>query len=184
VPLPAPGSQAGLNLDLHTAPDAVRWEIAANLMVFELVVDGNILHALPGRRDVRVLIGTNADEQRFLMVPTAAISHVGDAILARLRQLTGLAKARCRTNRSHHPQAYGTDILAALSGDRFSASRPCSSLRPATDHPPGSTSSRGPRQYSTEARRLPRPGYGIRPRHPAVRGRLLVAGFRATAGSG
>jgi para-nitrobenzyl esterase len=120
-------AQGALVLDLQAAPDPVRWgEITANLMVFEPVVDGDVLPALPleGLRggaghDVDVLIGTNTDEQRFFMVPTGAMDYIDDTILQVAAAAYGRDETALAAYRENRPDASPGDILAAVSGDWF-----------------------------------------------------------------
>jgi para-nitrobenzyl esterase len=120
-------AQAALALDLQTTRDPARWaEITANLMVFEPVIDGDILPALPldGLRagegtDVEVLIGTNTDEQRFFMVPTGAMDYIDDMVLQAAAAAYGLGETALPTYLANRPGASPGDILAAISGDWF-----------------------------------------------------------------
>jgi para-nitrobenzyl esterase len=120
-------AQDALGLDLQATPDPARWaEITANLMVFEPVIDGDILPALPldGLRagnghDVDVLIGTNTDEQRFFMVPTGAMDYIDDTVLQAAATAYGLGHTALSAYRAYRPGASAGDILAAISGDWF-----------------------------------------------------------------
>jgi para-nitrobenzyl esterase len=120
-------AQSALILDLQATRDPVKWaEITANLMVFEPVVDGAILPAVPldgvragAGRDVHVLIGTNTDEQRFFMVPTGAVDYIDAATLEATAAAYGLGEDALPTYRSNRPGASPGDILAAMSGDWF-----------------------------------------------------------------
>ena len=83
-------AQVELSGDAFANPDPGRWgEVAANLMPFEPVVDGDTLSARPidsivagAGSGVDVLIGTNTDEHRLFMVPGGAINYINDDILA------------------------------------------------------------------------------------------------------
>ena len=128
VPLPRLlDAQDALGLDLQAAPDPARWaEITANLMVFEPVIDGEILPALPldalragAGRDVHVLIGTNTDEQRFFMAPTGAVDSIDDTVLQAAAAAYGLGENALATYRANRPGASAGGILAAVSGDWF-----------------------------------------------------------------
>jgi para-nitrobenzyl esterase len=95
-------------------------------MVFEPVIDGDILPALPlhGVRggagsDVDVLIGTSTDEQRFFMVPTGAMDCIDDTVLQAAATAYGLAETALPAYRASRPGASAGDILAAVSGDWF-----------------------------------------------------------------
>ncbi|WP_300013512.1 carboxylesterase/lipase family protein [Pseudonocardia sp.] len=75
-------AQQALALQLAQAPDPGRWgEITANQMMFEPVVDGEVLPVPPTRAanpDVDVMIGTNCDEHRFFLVPPGGLDRVTD----------------------------------------------------------------------------------------------------------
>jgi para-nitrobenzyl esterase len=108
-------------------PDPARWgEITANLMVFEPVVDGDVLPAVPldairagAGRDVSVMIGTNADEERLFMVPTGVVGFIDDNILKLAADADGLGENALPTYRANRPGASAGDIFAALMGDWF-----------------------------------------------------------------
>jgi para-nitrobenzyl esterase len=120
-------AQNALIADMQASQDSVRWgEIAANLMVFEPVVDGEILPALPldglrsgAGRDVEVMIGTNTDEQRFFMVPTGAMNYIDETALRAAAAAFGLGEAALRVYHANRPGASAGDLLAAISGDWF-----------------------------------------------------------------
>src|SRR5439155_17876917 len=77
-------AQVGLSGDAFANPDPERWgEVAANLMPFEPVIDGDILPVRPidsivggAGAGVDILIGTNSEEQRLLMVPNGVINYI------------------------------------------------------------------------------------------------------------
>jgi para-nitrobenzyl esterase len=108
-------------------PDAARWgEITANLMVFEPVVDGEVLPAVPldairagAGRDVSVMIGTNSDEERLFMVPTGVLGFIDDNILKLAADADGLGENALPTYRANRPGASAGDIFAVLMGDWF-----------------------------------------------------------------
>lgn len=82
-------AQQTLAARLAAAPDPALWgEITANLMMYEPVVDGDVLPASPieaiaagAGADVDVLVGTNRDEHRFFLVPPGAAERTTDAVL-------------------------------------------------------------------------------------------------------
>ena len=108
-------------------PDPIRWgEVATNLMVFEPVVDGDVLPAVPldglraGRgRDVDVLIGTNSDEERLFLAPTGALDFIDSTVLEMTVAAYGLAETALPTYRANRPTASAGDIFAAVLGDWF-----------------------------------------------------------------
>ena len=120
-------AQSALTLEMQTIRDPVKWgEITANLMVFEPVVDGDVLPAVPldslragVGRDVDVLIGTNTDEQRFFMVPPGVIDFIDDTMLEATVAAYGLGPEALATYRASRPGASAGDLLAVISGDWF-----------------------------------------------------------------
>ncbi|MEO7061551.1 MAG: carboxylesterase family protein [Lapillicoccus sp.] len=81
VPLPELlAAHERLGLRIAGDPDPARWgEIAANMMIFEPVVDGETLPGLPyavlaagGGADVDLLIGSNDDEHALFLYPIVA----------------------------------------------------------------------------------------------------------------
>jgi para-nitrobenzyl esterase len=128
VPLPQLlDAQLALNLDLQANRDPARWaEIVANLMVFEPVVDGDTVPAVPlhglaagAATDVDLLIGTNTDEQRLFLVPTGAMNHVDEAVLGQAVAAYGLGPDALPVYRANQPDATAGELLAAVSGDWF-----------------------------------------------------------------
>jgi para-nitrobenzyl esterase len=118
-------AQEQLSADIAVQPDPGRWrEVAANMMAFEPVVDGQILPARPidgiaagNGRDVDLLVGTNQDEHRLFLVPTGVADATDEAML----QMTaaglglsgsGLAAYTAATSNSG-------DALAAMLTDWF-----------------------------------------------------------------
>lgn len=77
-------AQEEMTLEVQLSRDVARWgEVAANLMPFEPVIDGDLVPALPARSigsgagaGVDVLIGTNSDEQLFFMEPTGLLALI------------------------------------------------------------------------------------------------------------
>jgi para-nitrobenzyl esterase len=121
-------AQAELSVELAVRPDPARWgEVAANGMMFEPVVDGEVVPARPIERivagagaDVDLMVGTTTEEWRFFLVPGGAIDRVTDDRLVTTARVMGLdvehALAVYRTSR---PQAIPGDLLGALITDWF-----------------------------------------------------------------
>ena len=111
--------QAQLSQDIALNPDPSRWrEVAANMMAFEPVVDGQILPARPidgitagNGHDVDLLVGTNRDEHRLFLVPTGVADATGDAALQLVAGALGLDATGLAS--------YGT--AASSAGDRLAA---------------------------------------------------------------
>jgi len=126
--VPADGlvaAQRQLSEDIAVQPDAVRWrEIAANMMAFEPVVDGEILPARPidgitagNGRDVDLLVGTNTDEHRLFLVPTGVADVANDAIVQLTAGALGLSPAGLASYTA--AAASAGDTLAAVLTDWF-----------------------------------------------------------------
>src|SRR2546425_5991378 len=84
-------AQAELDADLFAHPDPERWgaEVVAAMVLWQPVVDGDVIPARPIDRivagacaDIDLLVGTNTDEWRLFLVLGGAIDHVTDEALA------------------------------------------------------------------------------------------------------
>jgi para-nitrobenzyl esterase len=109
-------------------PSPQRWgEVAANLMAFEPVVDGDLLPELPIRRiasggapGVSVLAGTNTEEHRFFLIPNGLADHVTEPVLAMVAGAYGLDVDRAvATYRRPRPEATPGELLADVMTDWF-----------------------------------------------------------------
>jgi len=121
-------AQVELSGDAFSNPDPERWgEVAANLMPFEPVIDGDIVPARPidsiaarAGAGVDVLIGTNFEEQRLMMVPSGVINYINEDMLAGTIAAYGLPVAETiATYRSIRPGASDGELLAAIITDWF-----------------------------------------------------------------
>jgi len=121
-------AQAELGHELAVRPDPVRWgEVAANGMIFEPVVDGEVVPARPIERiiagasaEVDLMIGTTTEEWRFFLVPTGAIDRVTEARLSTTARVMGLdAEYALPVYRASRRQATPGDLLGALITDWF-----------------------------------------------------------------
>jgi para-nitrobenzyl esterase len=121
-------AQGELGLEVALRPDAARWgEIAANGMIFEPVVDGEVVPARPIERIVagtsaglELMVGTTSEEWRFFLVPPGAIDHVAEDRLSTMGRVMGLDVARALPlYRASRPQATPGDLLSALITDWF-----------------------------------------------------------------
>jgi para-nitrobenzyl esterase len=121
-------AQAELTLELAIRPDPARWgEVAANGMMFEPVVDGEVVPARPIERivagagaDVDLMTGTTTEEWRFFLVPGGAIDRVTDERLATTARVMGLnVEHALPVYRASRPQAIPGDLLGALITDWF-----------------------------------------------------------------
>jgi para-nitrobenzyl esterase len=120
--------QSKVAADLLLRPDPSRWgEVVANGMMFEPIVDGDLL---PGRaieriaggasRGLDILVGTTAEEWRFFMVPVGVVDQVTDQLLAVMVAARGLKpETALPVYRSSRPDASPGDLLAAVVTDWF-----------------------------------------------------------------
>src|SRR6266566_410911 len=121
-------AQVELSADVFELPDPERWgEVAANLMPFEPVIDGDVLPARPidsivagAGAGVDIMVGTNTDEQRLFMVPNGVINFIKMDILAGTVAAYGLPVAEAlATYRATRSDASPGDLLAAIVTDWF-----------------------------------------------------------------
>jgi para-nitrobenzyl esterase len=121
-------AQAELGQELAVRPDPVRWgQVAANGMIFEPVVDGDVVPARPIERIVAgasagidLMVGTTSEEWRFFLVPGGAIDRVTEERLSTTARVMGLdVEQALAVYRAARPQATPGDVLAALITDWF-----------------------------------------------------------------
>jgi len=105
----------------------VQGEVAANLMPFEPVIDGDLLPARPidsmaagAGSNFDVLVGNNTDEFRFFLVPTGMINAINEDFLSRAVAAYGQPIAETiATYRATRKDAAPGDLLAAIITDWF-----------------------------------------------------------------
>jgi para-nitrobenzyl esterase len=121
-------AQVELSADVFNKPDPALWgEVAANLMPFEPVIDGDILPARPIDRltagagaKADVLVGTNAEEQRLFLVPNGVIRHITEEAVAGTAAAYGLPiETALATYRAARPGATPGELLSAIITDWF-----------------------------------------------------------------
>jgi carboxylesterase type B len=121
-------AQVELKAEVDAHPDPQRWgEVAANLLPWEPVIDGEILPARPIDRivagasaGVDLLVGTNTEEMRVSLVPSGMIDQITNEVLAGAMAAYGLpVEAALATYRAAHPEASAGDLLAALQTDWY-----------------------------------------------------------------
>jgi para-nitrobenzyl esterase len=121
-------AQIELSGDVFNNPNPALWgEVAGNLMPFEPVIDGDIIPTRPIDRivagagaEVDLMVGTNLEEQRLMMVPNGAIDHITDQVLAMTVIAYGLPpEETLATYRETRPDATAGDLLAAIITDWF-----------------------------------------------------------------
>jgi para-nitrobenzyl esterase len=133
-------AQKALTVQLQNAPDPGRWgEIVANIMMFEPVVDGEVLPAPPWQRiaagsaaEVDVLVGANRHEYRFFLVPTGVADRVEAQALVGTAAAYRLPDGALDRYRSHTPDASPGELLAEVMSDWFFR---IPALRLAESHP-------------------------------------------------
>jgi para-nitrobenzyl esterase len=121
-------TQAELAQELAVRPDPARWgEAAANGMLFEPVIDGEVVPARPIERIVAgasagldLMVGTTSEEWRFFLVPSGAIDRVTEDRLSTRARVMGLDVGQALVvYRAPRPQATPGDLLGALITDWF-----------------------------------------------------------------
>jgi para-nitrobenzyl esterase len=121
-------AEAELGKELAVRPDPARWgEVSSNAMIFEPVVDGEVVPARPIERivegagaDLDLMVGTTTEEWRFFLVPGGAIDRVTEDRLSTTARLMGLdVEQALAVYRATLPRATSGDLLAALITDWF-----------------------------------------------------------------
>jgi para-nitrobenzyl esterase len=121
-------AQVELSADVFNKPDPALWgEVAANLMPFEPVIDGDILPARPidrltagGGAKADVLVGTNAEEQKLFLVPNGVIGYITEEAVAGTAAAYGLpVETALATYRAARPSVTPGELLSAIITDWF-----------------------------------------------------------------
>ena len=120
-------AQVMLSAEAFTVPDPVKWgEVAANLMPFEPVIDGDVVPDLPiqgiaagASAGIDLMVGTNREEQRLFMVPSGAIDPIDENILGMAVAAYQLPANTIEVYSAARPGATPGDLLAAISTDWF-----------------------------------------------------------------
>jgi para-nitrobenzyl esterase len=122
-------AQAELNADLVADPDPEYWgsEVVSAMLLWQPVVDGDIIPAPPLDRiaagagaGIEVLVGTNTDEHRAMLVPGGALDRVTPDSLASAIAAYGLPiESTLFTYRALHPGASSGDLFAAIMTDWY-----------------------------------------------------------------
>ncbi|HEX9057705.1 MAG TPA: carboxylesterase/lipase family protein [Ktedonobacterales bacterium] len=120
--------------DLVARPDPERWgEVASSLMLWQPVVDGDVIPARPIERiaagagaNIDLLVGTNTDESRLFRIVDGTIDRVTDeALTGAVTDYGFLALAAygvpvastLSAYRAAYPNASPGDLLAAIQSD-------------------------------------------------------------------
>jgi para-nitrobenzyl esterase len=121
-------AQQELRIEISTNPNPARWgEVAANLVPFLPVIDGELLPARPidaiaagAGANIDVLVGSNADEFRLYLVPAGTINAVNEERLRRAVSAYGLPVTETlATYRATRKDATPGDLLAAIITDWY-----------------------------------------------------------------
>ena len=121
-------AQVAVMQDAQLNPDPARWgEVAANMMAFEPVVDGELLTDLPIRSlaagaaaDVDILAGTTTDEHRLFLVPSGVADATTDEALPVVAAMYGLDPATAlAAYRAARPGASAGELLSDVLTDWF-----------------------------------------------------------------
>ncbi len=121
-------AQVAVTQDAQLNPDPARWgEVAANLMAFEPVIDGDVVPELPIRRiasggapGVELLAGATTEEHRLFLVPNGIAEHITEPALAAITGAYGLdVDAALAAYRARSPQATPGELLADVMTDWF-----------------------------------------------------------------
>jgi carboxylesterase type B len=122
-------AQAELNADLAAHRDPQRWgeEVVVAMMLWQPVIDGEVIPARPIDRivagasaDIDVMVGTNTDEWRFFLVPNGVIEHIPDEVPVGAVAAYGLPiEPTLAAYRAAHPNAGAGDLLAAIQSDWY-----------------------------------------------------------------
>ncbi len=117
-----------VSAEVNKRPRRRLWgDVARNLMIFEPVVDGEILPGVPedliargAAQDVDLLIGTNSAEARLFFVPSGAIDKLPAVVASVFAWTYGARRpGSVRTYRRNRPGATAGDIAAAILTDGF-----------------------------------------------------------------
>jgi carboxylesterase type B len=122
-------AQLELRAELASHPDPKRWgeEVVVSMMLWQPVIDGDVIPARPIDRivagagaEIELMAGTTNDEWRFFLVPNGAIEHITDGVLAAAIAAYGLpVEAALTAYRAAHPGASAGDLLAAIQSDWY-----------------------------------------------------------------
>jgi para-nitrobenzyl esterase len=122
-------AQAELDADLVAHPDPDYWgrEVVSAMLLWQPVVHGDVIPSPPLDRiaagagaGIEVLVGTNTDEHRAMLVPGGAIDRVTPDALASAIADYGLpVEETLFAYRALHPGASSGDLLAAIQTDWY-----------------------------------------------------------------
>jgi para-nitrobenzyl esterase len=122
-------AQAALDAALTAHPDPEYWgsEVVSAMLLWQPVVDGDVIPSPPldqiaagAGAGIEVMVGTNTDEHRAMLVPGGAIDRVTPDFLASAIEAYGLPlEETLFAYRALHPGACSGDLLAAIQTDWY-----------------------------------------------------------------
>jgi para-nitrobenzyl esterase len=120
-------AQADLAAGPQRDPDPARWgEAATNVMVFEPIIDGEVLPGLPidviaggGGAEVDLLVGINRDEQRLFVVPLGLLEVIDDNLVALAAAGWSVPAGAVDRYRASRPGQLPGEVLCDLGTDWF-----------------------------------------------------------------
>ncbi len=122
-------AQATMKADLAAHPDPERWgrEVVVSMMPWQPVVDGEVIPARPIDRigtgagaAIDLMVGSNADEWNFFLVPAGAIDQIPAEALSSVIAAYGLpVESALNTYRAADPDASPGELLSAIQGDWY-----------------------------------------------------------------
>jgi para-nitrobenzyl esterase len=120
-------AQTELEAELAAHPDPARWgpEVAATMMPWQPVIDGDVMPSAPLDRiatgasaDVDLMVGTNVDEHRLFMAMDGMLDQITPEALAGAVAAYGLPVETALAHyRAAHPSGSPGDRLAAVLTD-------------------------------------------------------------------
>lgn len=156
-------AQAELKADLMTHPDPERWgrEVVVNMLLWQPVVDGDVVPTSPIDRivagasaEIDLLAGATTDEWNFFLVPGGAIEQITTEVLAGAVMSYGLpVEAALASYGAAHPGAAPAAFsrLSRATGTSASPSSASPTRTRRARRPPICTSLRGAHRCSTGA---------------------------------
>ena len=120
-------AQVALAGETQTDPDPKRWgEVLHNLMVFEPVIDGDIIPRLPiedlragSSSHIDLLAGSNRDEFGLFLVPSGAWNFINDDMVAGAAAGYGLSPEALAVYRNNRPGEAPAAVMNAVGSDFF-----------------------------------------------------------------
>jgi para-nitrobenzyl esterase len=122
-------AQAALDADLVAHPDPDYWgsDVVSAMLLWQPAIDGDVIPAPPldliaagAGAGIEIMVGTNTDEHRAMLVPGGAIDRVTPDALASAIAAYGLPiEETLFAYRALYPGACSGDLLAAIQTDWY-----------------------------------------------------------------